>query len=136
MKKYIPILLATSLLLSACSINFNTTNDNSFKKKQECEQYRKNVFQDLSWEFIDAWAVKNITWVYYSPKLQTCLFRLWLYKDVLVEGSYTDLINQSLYDYFWHKYIKITNDKGEELEYISNEDSAYLDKKIQELTWE
>lgn len=55
MKKYIPILLVTSLLLSACSIDWNDEKDKKitelqaeiendvFKKKQECQKYQEEV---------------------------------------------------------------------------------------------
>ncbi len=55
MKKLLPFILLTSLLLSACSIDWNDDKDkkiaklerqiedDSFSKKQECEKYKKNI---------------------------------------------------------------------------------------------
>jgi len=45
MKKLLPLLLATSLLLSACSIDWSNRKENivseksMFEQKQECEKY-------------------------------------------------------------------------------------------------
>ena len=59
MKKLLPFILISSLLLSACSIDWNDEKDKKiaklekqiqddlFKKKQECEKYQKSIQSEI-----------------------------------------------------------------------------------------
>ncbi len=56
MKKYIPLLIIVSLLLSTCSINKETNNKVTepeqnkeflFKKKQECVAHQSQIEKDI-----------------------------------------------------------------------------------------
>jgi hypothetical protein len=67
MKKVFPLILLTSLLLSACSIN----EDEIFEKNRLCWEYKESLNKE--WSSLNLW-VKEI---FYSPKLNTCAYTVW-----------------------------------------------------------
>ncbi len=77
MKKYIPILLATSLLLSACSIDSDTKKTKIFEKQLECQKITDSL---IKWESKysiddkDMYQNSEIETVFYSPENNTCMY--------------------------------------------------------------
>ncbi|MBP7806099.1 hypothetical protein KA057_00270 [Candidatus Gracilibacteria bacterium] len=91
MKKYIPILIITSLLFSACSIDWNgekdkkiaelekQTKNDIFKKNQECEKYKNEIEKEIkeyNWEDKERKITKTATLdsIFYSPLVNSCLY--------------------------------------------------------------
>lgn len=139
MKKYIPILLSTSLLLSACSIDWNNKKDNLFEKKQECAKYRDEMLKDAISVNEESLAKASMAWheynleieeIFYSKKYNSCLYQLSTYKlnwIKIPDISEKQLLSKSIYDYFSKKEIINTLDNHSEEEF---------DKKLKELKWE
>lgn len=86
MKKLLPLLLATSLLLSACSIDWDDKKvvpvenvskpvelEDIFKKKQECLKYKdeiQKIYRDVTQHF---WTEDTkIEEIFYSPNWNSC----------------------------------------------------------------
>lgn len=71
MKKYIPVLLITSLLLSACSI---WNKDNLFEKKQECAKYKVQVEADIEKKCNNYNETSNcyLSEIYYNNQNNSC----------------------------------------------------------------
>ena len=144
MKKYIPILLVTSLLLSACSIDWNDEKDKKitelqaeiendvFKKKQECQKYQEEVerrIQKSEKELNDIWDHYNetINEIFYSKSKKTCyalISSLWIREkkanDIERYNIILDILSNDSTNYR-------LNDKDTMAQY-------YI--KIRELKWE
>jgi len=77
MKKYIPFILLTSLLLSACGFNWGEKSD-LFQKKQECAKYI-NILESKAEkeekELNDRWVIydETLNRIFYSKKKNTCI---------------------------------------------------------------
>jgi len=65
MKKYIPLLVVTSLLLSACSIDWGD-KDNLFQKKQECYSHKEEFKESSNDTLIE---------IFYSEEVNSCIVR-------------------------------------------------------------
>jgi len=143
MRKIFALLIFVCLILSSCSIDWNDEKDNkiaelekqlkddAFIKNQECAKLRKEVLSTLSTEYIEG--MVKITDSFYSKKTNSCLYRAGLYKDVLEEGYFNDLISERIYDYFSNKNIVIYSNESQKIEYVTNEDFNKLEEKIKEL---
>ncbi len=129
MKKYIPLLIITSLLLSGCSIGFNNEENNSFKKKQECNNMFVKIENYLKDTGYTSWKLNSI---FYSPKMDSCLYisetestinTNW--KHILISDAFTKepIITSQCED-----------PKNNPFECIL--DLEKLDTKIKELKWE
>lgn len=136
MKKIIVLLIMLTSVLSSCSIDWNDekdkrilelekTNallqveikDDLFEKKQECKKYQETAFLFLKeWDEIDS--------IFYSEKLNSCLFSFITYETVSLEGFDRDYPIHVIRDIFT-------------LEYIFREtDYPLWQEKIKELKWE
>lgn len=117
-----------SLLLSACSFNWDNKEE-LFQKKQECLKYRNEVIKifegQSSWKFLDE--------IFYNPELNTCLY------------SFKTNTEIGVYDYLANKTLFSTSDLSTCLEIYKNNDEnlkicdkAYNNvlEKIKELKWE
>lgn len=126
MKKLLPILLLTSLLLSACSI---WGKEDLFEKKQECMEYKNKMTEYLDKNWYSSTTIKEI---FYSDKWNSCYF--------ISETLVGETKREFLFDYLSNKLIATKINCSEiwksyctvEME---NEDKKYL-KQIQFLKWE
>ena len=136
MKKIIVLLIMLTFVLSSCSIDWNDKKDKRiielenkveeirkekesdlFYKKQECKKYQDTAFLFLKeWDEIDS--------IFYSKKLNSCLFSFITYETVSLEGFDRDYPIHVIRDIFT-------------LEYIFREtDYPLWQEKIKELKWE
>lgn len=138
MKKYIPILIITSLLLSACGIDWSgekdkkiaelekQTQDDTFRKKQECLWYKDTILKEYEKESLAAekmWQeyFVNLEEIFYSKKNNSCFAILDI--DWMNSGNLREL-----------KIIRdILNNKTET---FNKSDSFQYLEKIKELKWE
>jgi len=127
MKKLLPLLLATSLLLSACSIDWSNRKENivseksMFEQKQECEKYITDA--NKYYNNNDGWVR-----IFYSKKLDTCIVvfisepeMLWNYNP---EDPTNPITRKYIYDYLTKELI------------LQTEDGELWNNKIKELKWE
>lgn len=135
MKKYIPFLLIASILLSACSIDWNDEKDKKitelgkqiqddlFKKNKECSEFNEKKNWTISWQ-----DTSGVIEVFYSPKRNSCVYIFW-------NQPYDE--NLQKYQQMYEVKDLLTN---ETIEYYQNIDSYELqqefDQKIKELKWE
>ncbi len=136
MRKIIVLLIMLTFVLSSCSIDWNDEKDKKitelenkveeiikekesdlFNKKQECKKYQDTAFLFLKeWDEIDS--------IFYSKKLNSCLFSFITYETVSLEGFDRDYPIHVIRDIFT-------------LEYIFREtDYPLWQEKIKELKWE
>ncbi len=156
MKKYIPLLLATSLLLSACSVDWNDEKvapventskpvepEDTFKKKQECAKYKDEMFEDLKTRFPNYWSdilTKEhlyIEEIFYSPAENSCFYS-WV---LFFRNINADILNYSIVDYFSRKEFLNTYEACNVYLDLGRVDyqkkcSALAKEKIRELKWE
>ncbi len=136
MRKIIVLLIMLTFVLSSCSIDWNDEKDKKitelenkveeiikekesdlFNKKQECKKYQDTAFLFLKeWDEIDS--------IFYSKKLNSCLFSFITYETVSLEGFDRDYPIHVIRDIFT-------------LEYIFREtDYPLWQEKIKEFKWE
>lgn len=137
MKKYIPLLIITSLLLSACGFNWSKKED-LFKKKQECLSLSKTIEQRVnennsldnsiySYSFVE---------IFYSAKKDDCLWILkenrenenWMRIMYFLHSSGTNWIEWNLERCTWFTSLK---DSTKDFN-----DCDLFEQKIEELKWE
>ena len=129
MKKLLLIsILLGSVILAGCGQQQWVSQNQLFEKKQECAKYKDEVTKELIHDYVDPWLLK-VNDVFYSPKLNTCLYRVWYYKDVIEEWYFNDLISERLFDYFSNKDVATSYD----WKWWDNPD---FEKEVQELKWE
>lgn len=121
MKKYIPFLIITSLLLSACSFNWNNKED-LFQKKEDCARHINEANAYFK-ETNDWWLS-----IFYSKKLNTCVVAYigkpkleWNYnpKDPVIPTT-----KKYIFDFLTKEII------------IQTADGIEWNNKITELKWE
>ncbi len=66
MKKLLPFILISSLLLSACGLGMSKSE--IFNKNEVCLKYKQEL--DKEWSNLGLW-IKEI---FYSPKLNSCVY--------------------------------------------------------------
>lgn len=130
MKKYIPILLATSLLLSACSI---WIKDDLFQKKQECANMKDKIQQEQrSWTYVEE--------VFYSKKINSCLYVVENDWGKSIKDRFWDesnwLENATTEDFCTTKFWSTKDDGWKEALKYCLEKSKDFDQKLKELKWE
>lgn len=119
MKKLLPILLLTSLFLSACSI---WSKDDLFEKKLECQKYEEQVKQKYANDdqyFFDS--------IFYSKKYDSCFYR------ISAKNIWKTKPNHIIFDYFSNENISTKDD-------ICDNSNCYEQQKkfneYLELKWE
>jgi hypothetical protein len=154
MKKHVPILILIiiSLLLSACSIDWNDSkdkkitelekqiidlkeknNDYLFQKKQECQKYASEML-NLAKEYRSE--IYELEEIFYSPLEKSCFF---IWKEWIA--------SRNLFDYLGRKYIAgyardrcfdLYNDKNEYGNCIEQENRSEIQyqNQIIKLKWE
>lgn len=146
MKKYIPILLITSLLFSACSIDWNDekdikiaelekqVQDDLFEKKKDCGSMEiDNDIKKNWWEFAKDYSIEEI---FYSPIKETCIWvinlqeekrkNVWLY-DILGKDWFLNVMYDEYGFCFFNK---------DERDESCVQSGRYFEAKIKELKWE
>ncbi len=108
MKKLVPFILLTSLILSGCSIDWTGDKDKkiaeleeqikavSFEKQKECGNFQKDMQEQINQISIYD---PDITAVFYSPKINSCLYTtLYLIgTDVAVMGIQNFFTKETVY---------------------------------------
>ncbi len=129
MKKLLPILFLTSLLLSACNFNWSNKED-LFQKKQECIKLEKDMWEQLNsneryWNRMESTTL-YLTIIFYSPIRNSCIYK----SEFIVWDSYQLELN----DFFTKEviYDKLCLKWGTQYSDCSSD----FENKIKELKWE
>lgn len=134
MKKYILILLATSLLLSGCSI---WSKDDLFQKKQECAKLEQEM-----WKQLDSneryggrmeWTSLYLSMIFYSPLRNSCLYK----SEFIVrwDNGLWDSYLLEINDFFTKEIIHSQNCVYSEDNTLFSQCSESFDKEIQKFKW-
>lgn len=141
MKKLLPLLLATSLLLSACSIDWNNKDD-LFQKNQQCLSKRSEIINRINsdnkkYENQEYTFVQELLEIFYSPKEENCLFTTTVKTNDKDNGSCTfnNIYNLAVFD----KEIKTSVEMTEinwkiQCDYLKSLNR--YEKLLKELKWE
>lgn len=140
MKKFLPILLATSLLLSACGIGWNNKED-LFQRKQNCLKYKNEISKTIKDRIntLAQWKDKytheeDFLEVFYSPIKNSCLYavRVTEVQDGLtcVDYQIHDYLSSSLVN----MYLEMKKNNPNECDTTATEVKYY--QALKELKWE
>ena len=64
-------------------------------------KHKDDVLKSVINDYVE-WTIK-VNDIFYSSKLDSCLYRIWYYKDITNPWRFDDLINERLFDYFTNK---------------------------------
>ena len=146
MKKYIPLFLITSLLLSACGIDWNDekdtkiaelekqVQDDTFQKKQECQKYKNDIekwinekIQENKKSSAYIYYNKTLGEIFYSKNKKTCIA---LIGEMYQYQSKNNIANNM------QEYDTILDILNNDLTSYSLKDKSMYYDKIKELKWE
>ncbi len=100
MKKLLPFIILTSLILSACTFN-GENKDYLFQKKQECIKLEKDMWEQLSsserYEDKMESTTLYLTMIFYSPVRNSCIYK----SEFITWGNYQLELN----DFFTKEII-------------------------------
>lgn len=161
MKKYIPILIITSLLLSGCSIDWNDSKDKriaelekqtkaiSFEKQKECLWYEQNIKDAIANRLKGRIYQDNERYthqeelfdIFYSPIKNTCLYSVLViekFKNWKVCKNYTvyDFLSRNQNEVWMYLGLKKDKnwDASDECDWLETE--LEYQKGLKELKWE
>lgn len=140
MKKLIPFILLTSLLLNACSINWNNKED-LFHKNQECLSQKDKILEKLKdetekykgWDYTHT---ETLFEIFYSPVEKNCLYTTKvLEKDKTWACNFFKIYSLSVFGSEIETNLEV-NDVSEETKCLFNESEKSYLKSVKYFKWE
>lgn len=120
-------MLLCTTILTGCFQKWLSQSE-LFEKKTECISYENDVLKKTADWYRESQS--KINDVFYSSKLNTCLYEIAYYRDIDWDWVFSDLVAVKIFDGLTNKYILSDYDDAKQ---TVNEN---FDQQLQVLKWE